>query len=143
MKLKKLWAGFVTDKIRESRDFYTKVLEFAVVYEGESEGDSGNEWFVLLKLGESELGFMKPDLEFQAPVFRAAYPGRGAWLTIEVDDAEAEYERLRALGIPVEVTLRDEPWGDRHFAILDPNGIGVDIVQRIAEPSRNPADAPS
>lgn len=26
--------------------------------------------------------------------------------------------------------LRDEPWGDRHFVVVDPNGIGVDIVQR-------------
>ncbi|MBD0256676.1 MAG: glyoxalase, partial [Cytophagales bacterium] len=31
-------------------------------------------------------------------------------------------------GVPIEVELRDEPWGDRHFAIVDPNGIGVDIV---------------
>lgn len=126
MKLKKLWTGFITDKVRESRDFYTKVLECSVVYEGD------NEWFVLLKLGESELGFMKPDLEFQAPVFRRGYGGHGAWIAIDVDDAEAEYERIKALGVPVEVELRDEPWGDRHFAILDPNGIGVDIVQRLA-----------
>jgi len=25
--------------------------------------------------------------------------------------------------------LRDEPWGDRHFALRDPNGVGVDIVE--------------
>jgi uncharacterized glyoxalase superfamily protein PhnB len=24
--------------------------------------------------------------------------------------------------------LRDEPWGDRHFTIRDPNGIAIDIV---------------
>lgn len=124
MKLKKLWTGFITDKVRESRDFYTSVLECAVIYEGD------NGWFVLLKLGDSELGFMKPDLEFQAPVFRGGYGGRGAWITIDVDDAEAEYERIRALGVPIEVGLRDEAWGDRHFAVLDPNGIGVDIVER-------------
>jgi len=23
---------------------------------------------------------------------------------------------------------KDEPWGDRHFAIVDPNGIGIDIL---------------
>lgn len=126
MKLKKLWTGFITEKVRETRDFYTKVLECSVVYEGD------NEWFVLLKLGESELGFMKPDLEFQAPIFRRGFGGYGAWIAIDVDDAEAEYERIKAMGVPVEFELRDEPWGDRHFAILDPNGIGVDIVQRLA-----------
>lgn len=58
MKLKKLWTGFITGKVAESRDFYTTVLECSVLYEGD------NDWFVLLKLGDSELGFMKPDLEF-------------------------------------------------------------------------------
>ncbi len=128
MKLKKLWTGFITDKVAESRDFYTTILECSVLYEGD------NGWFVLLKLGDSEIGFMKPDLEFQAPVFRGVWGGRGAWITIDVDDVEAEHDRIRALGVPVEVELREEPWGDRHFAILDPNGIGVDIVQRIGGP---------
>lgn len=125
MRLKKLWTGFITDKVRESREFYTRVLECAVVYEG------ADDWFVLLRLGESELGFMKPGLEFQAQAFRGSYRGQGAWIAIDVDDAEAEYERIRALGVPIEAGLRDEPWGDRHFVILDPSGIGVDIVQRL------------
>ena len=30
--------------------------------------------------------------------------------------------------VKIEIEIRDEPWGDRHFAILDPNGIGIDIV---------------
>jgi catechol 2,3-dioxygenase-like lactoylglutathione lyase family enzyme len=126
MKLAKLWTGFITDNVSESRDFYTRILECSVIFEGE------NSWFVLLKLGESELGFMQPNLDFQAPVFRGAYAGKGAWITIDVDDMEAEYERIRDLGVPIELEPREEPWGDRHFAILDPNGIGIDIVQRMA-----------
>jgi uncharacterized glyoxalase superfamily protein PhnB len=39
----------------------------------------------------------------------------------------------RGLGISIEVPIRDEPWGDRHFAVLDPNGIPVDVVQRRPE----------
>jgi catechol 2,3-dioxygenase-like lactoylglutathione lyase family enzyme len=132
MKLKKLWTGFITDKVRESREFYTTVLECGLVYEGE------NEWFVLLRLGESEIGFMKPDLDFQASVFRGAYAGQGAWITIDVDDVDAEHARIRALGVDIAVSLRDEPWGDRHFAILDPNGIGVDLVQRAEPPETGP-----
>jgi uncharacterized glyoxalase superfamily protein PhnB len=27
------------------------------------------------------------------------------------------------------IELGDEPWGDRHFAIVDPNGIGIDLVK--------------
>ncbi|MBC8151951.1 MAG: glyoxalase, partial [Bacteroidetes bacterium] len=36
--------------------------------------------------------------------------------------------RINALGVPIAIELRDEPWGDRHFAIADPNGIGIDVV---------------
>lgn len=47
-------------------------------------------------------------------------------------DAAAEPPRIAALGVAIELGLRDEPWGDRHFAVRDPNGIGADIVQRLA-----------
>lgn len=123
----KIWAGIITDKVEASKDFYVRLFGAEVVYEGEGG------WFVLLRLGESELGFMRPGLPSQAPIFRSAFGGQGIWLTFEVADAEGELQRLRALGVPIEMTLRDEPWGDRHFVIRDPNGIGVDIVQRLTQ----------
>jgi hypothetical protein len=33
--------------------------------------------------------------------------------------------------LPILVSLRNEAWGDRHCSIVDPNGIGIDIVTRI------------
>ena len=120
----KLWSGVITEKVRESRDFYVRLLGCEVVYEGAAD------WFVLLRLGDGELGFMKPDLESQAEIFRPAFRGQGLWITVDVEDVDAEFRRLQASGIPIAATLRDEPWGDRHFVVVDPNGIGVDIVQR-------------
>ncbi len=120
----KLWPGVVTEKVLESRDFYCRVFGAQVIYAGE--GD----WFVLLQIGDAELGFMMPGLESQAPLFRPAFQGQGVWMAVEVDDVDAEYRRIQALGVPLAVDLRDEPWGDRHFAIIDPNGVSVDVVQR-------------
>ncbi len=120
----KLWPGVVTEKVLESREFYCRVFEARVIYEGEGG------WFVLLQIGGAELGFMLPDLESQAPLFRPAFQGRGVWFAIEVDDVDAEHQRIQALGVPLAVDLRDEPWGDRHFALIDPNGVSVDVVQR-------------
>ena len=119
----KIWSGIVTEKTQESKDFYIKHFGCEVIYEGE------DDWFVLLQLDNSELGFMKPGLEFQAEKFRSAFQGQGMWIAIDVDDADAEYARIKALGTPIDTEIRDEPWGDRHFVIVDPNGIGVDIVQ--------------
>jgi uncharacterized glyoxalase superfamily protein PhnB len=36
---------------------------------------------------------------------------------------------LKKKGVPIKIDIRNEPWGDRHFAIEDPNGIGIDIVK--------------
>lgn len=49
------------------------------------------------------------------------------YLTIEVDDVDALYRQIKAKGVAIKIELRDEPWGDRHFAIEDPNGIGIDL----------------
>lgn len=50
-------------------------------------------------------------------------------MAVDVEDVDAEYRRIKGLGIPIETEIRDEPWGDRHFVVVDPNGIGVDVVQ--------------
>lgn len=123
----KFWTGVITENVMQSKEFYTRLFGCDVIYEGE------DNWFVLLKLGESELAFMKPGLEFQASRFRNAYQGQGMWISVDVDNVDAEYQRIQSLDIPLELEIRDEPWGDRHFAILDPNGIGVDIVQHQAD----------
>ncbi|MFN0301527.1 MAG: VOC family protein [Burkholderiales bacterium] len=121
----KLWSGIVTEKVQESRDFYVRLFGCEVIYEGEGG------WFVLLRHGESELGFLRPNLDSQASIFRPAFQGKGIWVTVDVDDAQAEYARIQSLGMPIEVAIRDEPWGDRHFVIVDPNGIAVDVVERV------------
>lgn len=122
----KLWTGIITDKVQQSKDFYTRLFGARVLYEGEGG------WFVLLGIGASELAFMRPGQKTQAPIFRPAFEGNGVWLAFDVDDANLEYRRIQSLGVPIEVELRDEAWGDRHFAIRAPNGIGVDIVQRLS-----------
>jgi hypothetical protein len=39
--------------------------------------------------------------------------------------------RLRAAGVRVVLPLRDEPFGQRHVIVADPNDVLVDIVQPI------------
>lgn len=118
----KLNAGIVTDRLAESKAFYTEVLNFGVSFE--------NDFYLLLHTpnGQAEFSFLQPHHPSQQPVFQRPFNGQGVYLTLEVDDVAAEYERLRVLGVPMAFELREEPWGDTHFALLDPNGIGVDVV---------------
>lgn len=118
----KLNAGIVTSKLTASKDFYSKVLNFGVTFE--------NEFFILMHTPghQAEIAFLLPDHPSQQPLFQKPFPGKGMFLTIEVANVDEEYKRIKALNVPIEIPLRDEPWGDRHFAIVDPNGIGIDIV---------------
>ncbi|WP_235921009.1 VOC family protein [Foetidibacter luteolus] len=119
----KLNAGIITSKLSETKAFYQKALNFGITFE--------NEWYVLLHTpdGKDQLSFLLPQQPSQKPIFQKQFTGQGVYLTIEVEDVDAEYKRIKDLGIPIEIELRDEPWGDRHFAIVDPNGIGIDIVK--------------
>lgn len=118
----KLNAGIITEKLEESKVFYTDVLGFGVTYE--------SDFYLLLHTPdkETEISFLLPGHPSQQPLFQSSFVGQGVYLTIEVDDVDAIYKAMKQRNIPIEIELRDEPWGDRHFAIKDPNGIGVDIV---------------
>ena len=122
----KLNAGIISDKLAETKAFYQTVLNFGITFE--------NDFYLLLHTPnqQAELSFLLPNHPTQRPVFQKPFTGEGVYLTIEVDDADAEYEHIQSLNVPIEIELRDEPWGDRHFAIVDPNGIGIDIVKYAA-----------
>jgi len=51
-------------------------------------------------------------------------------LVLEVDDVEAELDRVRSRGWPIEEELTVRPWGLRDFRLLDPNGYYLRITQR-------------
>lgn len=118
----KLNAGIITKKLQETKKFYTEVLDFGVSFE--------NEFYLLLHTPNhsAEISFLQPNHPSQKPIFQSAFTGKGVYLTIEVENVDKAYEQIKTKGIPVEIEIRDEAWGDRHFAIIDPNGIGVDIV---------------
>lgn len=118
----KMNAGIVTAKLQESKKFYQEVLGFGVVFE--------NDFYLLLHTPnkQAELSFLLPNHPTQQALFQPAFAGKGMFLTIEVADVDAVYKRIKNLSVPIVIELRDESWGDRHFAIQDPNGIGIDIV---------------
>lgn len=118
----KLNAGIVTNNLKASKDFYTGILNFGVTFE--------NEFYLLLHLPgkSSEISFLKSNHPTQQAIFKEPYNGKGMYLTIEVDEVDKVYKIIKDKGIEIKVELRDEPWGDRHFAIEDPNGVAIDIV---------------
>lgn len=118
----KLNAGIITEKLAESKAFYTQVLQFRVTFE--------NDFYLLLHTPnqEAEISFLLPNHPSQQPLFQKPFTQQGVYLTIEVENVDDYYHKLKEQDVPIAIALREEPWGDRHFAIIDPNGIGIDIV---------------
>lgn len=119
----KLNAGIITEKLRKTKTFYNENLGFGVTFE--------NEFYLLMHTPDHqyELSFLLPHHPTQQPLFHTPFNGHGMYLTIEVDDVETVYRDLKNKGVEITIDIRDEPWGDRHFAIKDPNGIAIDIVK--------------
>ena len=114
-------------RLADSREFYRELLGLEVVFE--------NDWYVGLIHPEDasvQLGFVAADHDSVPAAYRA--PAQGVLVTVEVDDVDAIRERARDQGVPIELELRDEDWGQRHFIAADPNGLLVDVV-RVIPPS--------
>ncbi len=116
MNINTLSAAFTTEKVEESRDFYIKYFGAKVIF------DCG--WYVNLQFGSelSTLQFMSPQQPEQSLSESA-----GLMYNFSVQDVDEEYKRLTDAGLEVIVPLEDHPWGDRGFAIKDPNGISLYI----------------
>ena len=114
MQPDKLIPLISTHELAEVRRFYTEVLGFRVVFEHPE--------YLGLK-AEGEAG---PELSFMPPCpGRPVANGQGLTCSFEVRDVEREHQRLRDAGVPIVQPLRDNPWGDRSFVVLDPLGISL------------------
>ena len=127
MKPESIYPVIGTDKIIESRDFYTRFFDFDISFEAE--------WYVSMK-SRYNPGYELALLDYRHPSIPDAYrhPARGVLINFEVADVDAIYEQLKEKELPMLLELKSEDWGQRHFITRDPNGILIDVIQSI-EPS--------
>jgi catechol 2,3-dioxygenase-like lactoylglutathione lyase family enzyme len=124
MQLQNIYPIVVTQRATDCRDFYRRWFELEVIFEAT--------WFVLLGRAEGTavIAFMAPDHP-SAPPGPEPFSGKGMCLEFQVADAQAAYERFVRDGAPVELPLRDEPFGQRRFGLFDPAGVWIDVIEQI------------
>jgi len=129
MQHRSLFPVIITSALAAARDFYVHYLGFSVVFDAD--------WYVQLHAPRVdggvplELAFMSPDLAAQPCPLRLAFNGQGMLVTIEVNDVDSLYEKLRQAGYEMVLELQDEPWGQRHFLLHDPSGTLLDVMKQI------------
>jgi uncharacterized glyoxalase superfamily protein PhnB len=95
--------------------FYVDVLAFDVVRD-ERRSDSP---YLALRRGDVRLGAAARD---RVPGPDARRPPTGVELVLEVDDVDAEHDRVVSSGWTVSEPLTTRPWGLRDFRLSDPDG---------------------
>lgn len=126
MKLTSFYPVICTERVLESCDFYTEHLGFETIFKAD--------WYVSLRRPGPppfELAFLQYDHPSMPAAYRAS--ARGMLLNFEVEDVDAEWERLVVqAGLSPEVELRSEDFGQRHFIVADPSGVLIDVITPIA-----------
>ena len=119
------YSVYITKNLKESKEFYQKWLDFEVAFEAS--------WFVYLRSqGDHKISFALIDEDHPStPPSYGTFNGRGSFLTLQVSDATAIYNKLREMNAPISYDLKKEDWGQIRFGLIDPNGLYIDIVQQV------------
>jgi catechol 2,3-dioxygenase-like lactoylglutathione lyase family enzyme len=125
MNLNSFYPVIATNRVGDTRDFYVDHFGFEVVFEAD--------WYVSLqrKGGPAyELAILDASHSSLPAAHRNTVDG--LLLNFEVDDVDAEYQRLVTEGgLEPVAPLRSEEFGQRHFILADPSGVLVDIITMI------------
>jgi catechol 2,3-dioxygenase-like lactoylglutathione lyase family enzyme len=124
MQINSFYPVLMTNQIAATRDFYVNHFGFQIIFE--------IDWYISLKSvdGRHELAFV--DYKHQTVVAEYQKPVQGLLLNFEVDNVDAEFDRLIAsASLPLRRQLISEDFGQRHFMTSDPNGVLIDVIQII------------
>jgi uncharacterized glyoxalase superfamily protein PhnB len=135
MPLSDLYMVLMTNRLEETLAFYKTWFGFEPLF--------SSSWFHYMQsAGERPFGLALMDENHPShpPVLPAFSSQSGVFLTLQVEDAQSEFTRLKEAGCPIVHGLKDEAWGQRRFSVLDPNGLFIDVVQQI-EPQEGFWDA--
>jgi len=115
MSIRRVVPNIQSERMEESRKFYTEFLGFQVAM------DMG--WIMTLASPDNptaQISLLK--------AARTTAPGPQLTLSVEVADVEAVHAKAVAVGIPIVYPLTLEPWGVQRFHVKDPNGVVINVM---------------
>lgn len=112
------------DNVTETAAFYRDHFGFRSVFEAD--------WYVHLQsVDDPSVDLAVLDCSHETIPDGYRKPVQGLLINFEVEDVDAEYDRLTAAGLPMLLELRSEEFGQRHFITRDPAGVMIDVIKII------------
>jgi catechol 2,3-dioxygenase-like lactoylglutathione lyase family enzyme len=126
MALTSYYPVLMTRDVAATAAFYQRHFGFEALFTAD--------WYVHLQSREAGAAVSLAVLDAGHDSIPASARGQvaaGALLNFEVDNVDAEHERLMAAGLALCLPLRDEAFGQRHFIVQGPDGVLIDVIQPI------------
>lgn len=120
MALTSSYPVLMTTDVAATTAFYRQHFGFEATFE--------TQWYVSLRRDRWELAVLDSGHETVPAAYRGRAAG-GMLLNLEVDDVDAEWERLRNLEVLLPV--RTEEFGQRHFILAGPDGVLIDVITNV------------
>lgn len=121
-----MYPVLMTTDVKSTAAFYRRHFGYEVTFEAD--------WYVSLRRDQSELAVLDSGHETIPTGYRGP-AATGLLLNLEVDDVDAEWERLVQSGdLEALLPIRSEEFGQRHFIVAGPDGVLIDVITNI-EPS--------
>ncbi|MDQ8200340.1 VOC family protein [Pelagicoccus enzymogenes] len=112
----RLCVGIVSENLEATRAFYCGYFGFEAVFDAPF-------YLHLRGPGGEQIGVMAAAADAEHREFEVATSGRGVWLSLSVEDVDAEHQRLEGEGLLFREAPTDQPWGERTCVAVDPNGV--------------------
>ncbi len=121
--INRMMTNICSDKLKESKEFYTKLFDFDVDYD--------SDWFVHLisKDRQLELGIIQRTNDI-VPQRAQTHP-EGFYITFVVAAADEVFEMARSEQFEIISEPEDTFYGQRRLLLRDPNGVIVDVSSPI------------
>jgi predicted enzyme related to lactoylglutathione lyase len=123
-------SRIVTDDVERLAGFYARLIGVPVAL---------NEYYVEVPAGPMSVGFSKrrfteyhrcPGAAGGATRDGRQDRGPETILDFAADDVDAEYERIKALGVEWVMPPATQPWGNRSMIFRDPEGNLINVFSR-------------
>ncbi len=119
----RLYVSVVSDDVVATRDFYRGYFGFQAVFDAPF-------YAHLMGPNGEQLGVMAASSEAGQKEFESSCSGGGLWLSMVVEDVDAEFARLKSEGLLFREEPADQPWGERTCVTIDPNGVLIYLSQK-------------
>jgi uncharacterized glyoxalase superfamily protein PhnB len=124
MKLKSYYPVIMTSEVSKTADFYCTHFDFEKAFD--------SDWYIhLISTNDKSVNLAILDGHHETVPAVARGQVSGVILNFEVENVDAEYERLSNAGLEMLLPIRDEAFGQRHFITQDPNGVLLDVIKVI------------